>query len=115
MTDETPTALTVAMEALRQARAANDTSEIKVSVAKLVEQFKAHAEDDEVIFKDLKGSQENILGKIDALHIAVTNATTAGIVQKTQISTGTTVLKWIGGLAIGIVTILTFVFSHKWG
>ena len=91
-----------------------ETGNMQVMLATLVARVEAHDRADVLAFKAVSASHEMLVSRMDALTTAVTSATTAGLIAKSQIAAGWKVIAVIGALAMGTIGIFATFFNHKW-
>lgn len=91
-----------------------DMSSMHSAVARLVEKIENHDKADSLAFLALASNHTALSEKIDNLALAINTATTAGLVQKAQLSAGWRVIATIGAVSIVAITLFGILFNHKW-
>lgn len=92
----------------------DDMYQLHSAVATLVEKIENHDKSDTMAFASFSHQNNSLSAKIDTLTVSINTATTAGLIQKAQISAGWKVIATIGAIALGCIAIVGILFNHKW-
>jgi hypothetical protein len=89
-------------------------AELKVMIAKLTERAEAHERNDTASFIAVNNAITNLGTEVKNLAALVTQATTAGLIQKAQFTAGWKVLTVIAAVFFAIMGIFFGFFNHPW-